>query len=313
MKLEYFYYMVEIVKTGSISKAAENLSLSQPYLSLECKNLERKMNVSLLIRNSRGVALTPAGEKFIEYAHDILQLVSEVKNINEFPDIIQNKLSISSMYSFTFLDLYDNFSAMYNTKTDIVVYEEIPNDLIPNKVRDNSTDIGITYIYHSILEKTKKEFDEKNLYFKPLVKENLSIVVNRHHPLAKHTSVSLDQIKKYEVVFVKRTIPNKAATTKNSSFQIIREHCTVKQLFFDNNRSVLYYITKNKSCFAVGQKSLNITNPFVVSGEIVYIPIKEFKNEFITGYLINENTHISKLGKAFISYIENYFNEYNAV
>ena len=134
MKLEYFYYMIEIAKAGSISGAADNLYLSQPYLSLEIKNLEAKMETSLLIRNSKGVSLTQAGETFCGYSEEIINLLTKVKNINEDFSIVKNTLSISSMYSFSFLDLYHNFSVVHNAEEDRILYEEMPNELISEKI-----------------------------------------------------------------------------------------------------------------------------------------------------------------------------------
>ena len=303
--------MLEIAKVGSISGAADNLDLSQPYLSLEIKNLESKMGIPLLIRNSKGVSLTQAGEAFVDCSGEIGELINKVKNISEDLNIVKNKLSISSMYSFTFLDLYHNFSVTHNAEEDKVMYEEMPNELIAEKVRNYSTNLGIVYFYSDTVAKTQRELLDQGMQFVPLVEESLSIVVNRNHPMAKSKSVDFDQLQKYKLVMEKQKIPNKNFPIKNNILAIMLKNCTLKQIFFDNNRSLLYYITKNDNCFTVGQKSHNVTNPFVINGDLVYIPITGLQNSLTTGYLFNTNSNASHLQDEFISYIEAYFHDYN--
>ena len=46
LKMEYFYYMKEVCQTGSINRAAENLYISQPYLSQTLKKIEQQLGVS---------------------------------------------------------------------------------------------------------------------------------------------------------------------------------------------------------------------------------------------------------------------------
>ena len=60
-------YFLTIVKERSISKAAERLYLSQPYLSQYLAKLERNLGVVLLDRSHSPLKLTPAGELFHAY------------------------------------------------------------------------------------------------------------------------------------------------------------------------------------------------------------------------------------------------------
>lgn len=69
----YNFYMV--AKTGSISRAAEKLFVSQPALSKSITRLEESMGVKLFYRNSRGVTLTEEGQiiySYVERAFDNL-------------------------------------------------------------------------------------------------------------------------------------------------------------------------------------------------------------------------------------------------
>ena len=60
-------YFLTIVKERSISKAAERLYLSQPYLSQYLAKLETTVGAVLLDRSHSPLHLTPAGEIFYAY------------------------------------------------------------------------------------------------------------------------------------------------------------------------------------------------------------------------------------------------------
>lgn len=65
-KREYEYVM-EIAKEGSFSKAAQKLYISQPALSGAIKKIEKELyGISLFDRNVNPVALTPAGQYYLE-------------------------------------------------------------------------------------------------------------------------------------------------------------------------------------------------------------------------------------------------------
>ena len=62
MNLLHLKYAVEVAKTRSINKAAENLYMNQPNLSRAIKELEESLGVMLFKRTSRGIQITPEGE-----------------------------------------------------------------------------------------------------------------------------------------------------------------------------------------------------------------------------------------------------------
>lgn len=79
MNILYLKYALEIAKTGSINRAAEALYVAQPNLSRAVKELESSLGVTLFERTSKGMTPTPDGEKFLQYAANILRQVDEVE------------------------------------------------------------------------------------------------------------------------------------------------------------------------------------------------------------------------------------------
>ena len=58
MRLEQLYYFAKIYDEKSISKAAEQLFVSQPALSIAISNLEKELGVRLFDRNRNGLSIT---------------------------------------------------------------------------------------------------------------------------------------------------------------------------------------------------------------------------------------------------------------
>ncbi len=73
MNLQYLRYALEISRTGSISKAAENLSVAQPNLSRAVKELESGLGISIFDRTRTGMTVTPEGERLLAAGERILR------------------------------------------------------------------------------------------------------------------------------------------------------------------------------------------------------------------------------------------------
>ena len=65
--LEYYKVFYQVVKCGSVTKAAEVLSLSQPAVSQSIKQLEKMLGVILLNRTPRGIVPTAEGRLLFSY------------------------------------------------------------------------------------------------------------------------------------------------------------------------------------------------------------------------------------------------------
>ena len=68
MDTELARTFLEIVRTRSFVRAAEQLNVSQTTVSARIKTLEERLGRSLFVRNKNGASLTPAGEQFLRYA-----------------------------------------------------------------------------------------------------------------------------------------------------------------------------------------------------------------------------------------------------
>ncbi|HET6386258.1 MAG TPA: LysR family transcriptional regulator [Armatimonadota bacterium] len=81
MELQQLRVFVKVVETGSFTRAAELVELTQPAISHQIKKLETDLGQPLLHREGKQIRPTDAGEVFIDYARRILSLVEESEAI----------------------------------------------------------------------------------------------------------------------------------------------------------------------------------------------------------------------------------------
>lgn len=77
MTLKQLEYFLAIAETGSMTRAANNLCISQPPLSLQLKSLEEELGVQLFVRDKKCMVITRKGMQFQKKAREILNLVEE--------------------------------------------------------------------------------------------------------------------------------------------------------------------------------------------------------------------------------------------
>lgn len=72
LNLNRLVVFVAVVESGSITKASSQLGLGKAVVSAHIQQLEKELGVSLLVRNTRRIALTEPGEQFFASAQVIL-------------------------------------------------------------------------------------------------------------------------------------------------------------------------------------------------------------------------------------------------
>ena len=303
MKLDYLKYVNEIARVGSINKAASALMISQPHLSAYIKELEQELGVLLFNRTNKGISLTPAGKEFIDCVIPIENALDRIRNLrNTHANVIQDNFSVANIYSFTFLDLFNDFSMLHTSENNKIFLCEMPVTKIVDEIFFSRSAIGFIFFSTSEEEATLSEFREKELSFHRLTGEPFCVVVNKQHPFFNRDVIYSDELINYSLVvdkgktdFYRRTFKQWFQNNKQAP------------VLFDSNRSSLYYMTKAQNCFTMGHRSLNMTNPFVESGQLRYIPLADGPFEWITGYLTNNRVALSPLARQFCAYVDEYF------
>ena len=147
MNIDYELYRIFyiVAKNENITKASEELHISQPAISKAIKNLEDQLGGQLFVRTKRGVILTDEGKEFYNYIRQAVEYINNAEN--KFTDLINLesgciRIGISATLTKEFLLPYlKKFHALY-PKIDIQIITDLTADMIP-KLRNGLIDIII--------------------------------------------------------------------------------------------------------------------------------------------------------------------------
>ena len=77
MQLQHLRSFIKVVDAGGLTRAAEQLAITQPAVTKQVAQLEAELGARLIIRRGRRLTVTPAGEVLYQYARRICTLVDD--------------------------------------------------------------------------------------------------------------------------------------------------------------------------------------------------------------------------------------------
>lgn len=187
MDIKDLEIFLTIAREQSIAKASKRLYMTPQGISKVVKNLEAEMDCRLFKRSSLGMALTESGERFLEYAKRDTESYYNVKNdILHIEQRKNNMVDLLSAYGILRLVTPDCITAFCREFPEVEFhYREYPDlqaeRLFAEKEGNVAFSIG--------------KFDE-NLYdVVPLETFPIKLLVNEKHPLSRHDSVTIRDLK----------------------------------------------------------------------------------------------------------------------
>ena len=91
-------YCIELARTQSFSRGAENLFVSQPTFSYQIKLLEEEVGFDIFERNGKGATLTPAGQQFVSFLTNMREdMKRAIEQGQNYSARYQDSISISLM------------------------------------------------------------------------------------------------------------------------------------------------------------------------------------------------------------------------
>ena len=96
VSLDAFKIFYEVARQGNLTKAAEKMFISQPAVTQTIKKLEEQLNVTLFIRNKKGVMLTRIGEEIFSKVENAMVSMEKVgKIIEEENELLTGEVIVS--------------------------------------------------------------------------------------------------------------------------------------------------------------------------------------------------------------------------
>lgn len=295
MRIEDFYYYVEICKYGSINAAAKNNYISQAALSNILKRLESELGIQLFVRNNLGIELTEYGSRFYKYA---LKMTETWQDVLKMKDNILHDKNLSIIYapsSFIAQCLF-SFQEKYPCEEGNDVFEE---DVIINSLtalQENRVRLVIDLFDSNNIEPFRRKCRQQHLVLNVL-QEGLPVIllVSRKHLLADRKSISMEEALSYPVVKYKSLWDAEVSENTSESSLLV------------NNRS-LY--TEAVMTGKYVSTTFYMRPEFLEKNDLVCIPIEGLKHRITVFTITREDYQFNKREKNFLSYFNCQLNQY---
>lgn len=191
-QLEYF---CAVARTGSFTKAAEDLGIAQPSLSEQIARLEEGLGAALFERLNRRVELTPVGEAILGKARALLEDAAALPDYFERArEGVRGPLrvgAIPTILPYFLAPLLRGFTDRYRD-VDLHVREGTTAELVA-QVLDGMIDVAVLSL----------PVAQAGVVMKELFRDPLYLAVPEDHPLAAAEKVQLRRVSQEKLVILK--------------------------------------------------------------------------------------------------------------
>ena len=195
MNILHLKYAVEVAKTRSISKAAENLYMGQPNLSRAIKELEESLGITIFRRTTKGISITQDGEEFLQYARQIVQKVDEVEQIYHNGRQKKQSFSVCAPRASYLSYAMGDFSRCMKPGSPAEFYYCETNSMNTiNSVVREDFNLGIVRYQSSYERYFSDLFKDKKLSSETIAEFTYLMIISKDHPLASKKEVFLDDL-----------------------------------------------------------------------------------------------------------------------
>jgi DNA-binding transcriptional LysR family regulator len=205
----FFKYAIEIERTRSITKAAENLYMAQPNLSKAVKEMEDNVGFSIFERNSKGVIPTPKGLLFLDYARKILEEMEQINKLADAENPERQDFSISIPRGSYIAAGFTNFAMELDFEKEININVQETNSICTmDNVMNNKFNLGIIR-YQTMYENYYFDYlADKRLDHDQIWEFEYLALMSKDHSLAMDKEVQFPKLKYYiEIVHGDTVIP----------------------------------------------------------------------------------------------------------
>lgn len=214
MNILHLKYAVEVEKTRSISKAAENLYMGQPNLSRAIKELEESIGITVFKRTTKGISITPDGEEFLRRARRIVSQVEEMEDIYRNGRIHRQEFSVCTPRGSYFSDAITEFAARLDSGSHIrLIYKEADSAETAANVARGDFSLGVVRYRQSFDKLFKDLFAAKKLYSETVCEFTPMVILSDSDPLAGSDKVTKEELREYtEVIIPDHSVPSLSLT-----------------------------------------------------------------------------------------------------
>lgn len=176
--------LLALAEELNFTRAAERLHLTQQALSGQIRQLEERLGVRLVERDSRRVELTPAGQTLCEHARSLLAGAEHAVQATRAAGAQAVRLTVGYVAPLTRRLVAPAFQHFYVAQPEVEVTIHFAGFLDPlGGLRDGPSDVAILY----------GEFEHEGIELQPLFSEPRGVAMAADHPLATHPVITIGE------------------------------------------------------------------------------------------------------------------------
>ena len=304
MTLQQLHYIIVISETGSLSKAAEVLYISQPSLSDAVQDMEKELGFALFYRSSRGMSLTNDGMEFISYARQVYNQYEMLLEKYGKAGKLKKKFGISTQhYSFAVKSFVEMVKHFNTAEYEFAIRETKTREVIDD-VHTFKSEIGIIYLSDFNRQVITKLLKVNDLEFHKLIDCDAYVYIWKGHPLAKCKTIRFEQLADYPCLSFEQGSDGsfyfaEEILSTNEYHRVIKanDRATMLNLMIGLNGYTL--------CSGIICEELNGT-------DYVAVPFEPDSDnpgsKMEIGYIVKKNLVMSRMGELYIQEIKRYLN-----
>ena len=188
MNTKQMDYIIETAKTLNLSRAAENLYISQPALSYQIKVIEEEVGFAIFDRVGKSIRLTPAGQ----------QLVTSLQRISvDLQFAIEQAQNMGEIYTDSIKIGFASRSALYYLPQAIKLFEQMHPDvqIVPEIQAPNESLTAFLHKELDLILLPKQEAKKlSNVAIHPLYMSQIYLLCQQTDPLAQLDRVTAQDL-----------------------------------------------------------------------------------------------------------------------
>ncbi|MDR7315150.1 DNA-binding transcriptional LysR family regulator [Brevibacillus nitrificans] len=190
MNMEQLEYVVEVAKTGSLSKAAQRYYVSLSAVSQAISILEAELGLVIFTRSrGKGAMPTPEGKVIISKAQEILSKVEELRaEATAYSSIVNGELRIATIPGPMHLLIHgvSTFKKEF-PKVKIQLFEKGPHEILQG-LDQNQLDIGLLVLSEDVIRQ------DSQFLFQRMFEGKIVVGVSKYSPLALEKKILPEQL-----------------------------------------------------------------------------------------------------------------------
>ena len=254
IELRHYRYFLAVAEELHFKKAADKLSISQPGLSRQIKEMEDSLGFALFERNNRNVSLTTAGNYLKEELNSILSHIQVVmQHAKHLSDGNKGEIHLGYVGS-AMQTLIPRLLVRYREGHSGVHFSlsEMDNHQQLEGLLHHRIDVGFV----------RMNKVPKPLSILPVFEETFSLVLPMDHPLSEADLYSLEALRDESFIFFEKSYSSSyyekvLSIFENSGFSPNISHSSV-------HATTIYRLVENKFGVAIVPTSLSTNHSFKV-------------------------------------------------